>query len=496
METLTLARGCNQCPPYPSVDYGAVAPAGPVGAGDHVEITCDEGFEPKPVGDDGNVSPQCQYNMQYTAGVECVAMCPILAPPPHGHLEPSGDVEMFEWVTLHCDKGHKVVGNRYVMCKPDHEYLFGHGTCVATCPLYPQVRHGHVTRQCHGLFGACDKDVSLAGDSVEVECDEDFTLSFESSATATCGEGGEYDHDPAVCVPVCQEHPHVEHGILSVTGPTVLGDEVQITCDDGYELEEPEMAAVVCTDMHTYTQPWIQGKTKGHTGEYSRCVAVCPPYPYVDYSTITVDGSWEKASDPVREGSVVQVCTCNSIVFCHYRVARAMSHPVRASSCAQASIPVFRFSVFLLLCRASACAHSYMAFFFSRVLCRSRAAKATSPVPTMVACPPLSVWTAAREASMIRRCVRKHVVCVRVCVCACVCMFVCARVCLHTRTQTVIGCVFTNTRAHRAHKCVGHVCVAWYFEDALVVCQLCVCVCVCVCSCMRVCVCVMYEYII
>jgi len=496
VETLTLARGCNQCPPYPSVDYGAVAPAGPVGAGDHVEITCDEGFEPKPVGDDGNVSPQCQYNMQYTAGVECVAMCPILAPPPHGHLEPSGDVEMFEWVTLHCDKGHKVVGNRYVMCKPDHEYLFDHGTCVATCPLYPQVRHGHVTRQCHGLFGACDKDVSLAGDSVEVECDEDFTLSFESSATATCGEGGEYDHDPAVCVPVCQEHPHVEHGILSVTGPTVLGDEVQITCDDGYELEEPEMAAVVCTDMHTYTQPWIQGKTKGHTGEYSRCVAVCPPYPYVDYSTITVDGSWEKASDPVREGSVVQVCTCNSIVFCHYRVARAMSHPVRASSCAQASIPVFRFSVFLLLCRASACAHSYMAFFFLSCSLQVTCSKGYEPGPYNGGVPTAKCVDGGK-GGVYDPPVCPQACCVCACVCVCVCVYVRvrARVFTHTHTTQSLG-VFTNTRAHRAHKCVGHVCVAWYFEDALVVCQLCVCVCVCVCSCMRVCVCVMYEYII
>jgi hypothetical protein len=27
-EALTLARGCNHCPPYPPVEYGSVEPSG------------------------------------------------------------------------------------------------------------------------------------------------------------------------------------------------------------------------------------------------------------------------------------------------------------------------------------------------------------------------------------------------------------------------------------------------------------------------------------
>jgi hypothetical protein len=52
---------------------------------------------------------------------------------------------MFGWVTLNCDPGYEAVGNRYVMCRPNHEYLFDHGTCVAICPPYPAVEHGTVT---------------------------------------------------------------------------------------------------------------------------------------------------------------------------------------------------------------------------------------------------------------------------------------------------------------------------------------------------------------
>jgi hypothetical protein len=240
----------------------------------------------------------CKYNMDYTPGAECIVMCPAMAAPPHGYLEPAEDVEMFQWVTLGCDKGYKPVGNRYVMCKTDSTYLFEHGACVPTCPLYPQVEHGTVSRKCNkaysGKTGACADTEYLAGDMAVVQCDQSqgFVLSFESFATATCGEGGEFDHDVAVCVAMCPAHPPVQHGKLLVIGPTVKGDEVegddvQVICDDGYALEYPEMAAVACTATHEFSQPWL--KTEGtHTGAYSRCVAVCPPYPTVEFGTITV----------------------------------------------------------------------------------------------------------------------------------------------------------------------------------------------------------------
>jgi hypothetical protein len=460
--------GCKQCPPYTPVDFGSVGPLGPVGAGDSVQITCNAGYRLKlfPGGDD---TPMCKYNMQYTPGAECIGMCQSMAAPPHGYLEPAEDVETFQWVTLGCDKGYKPVGNRYVMCKTDSTYLFEHGACVPTCPLYPQVEHGTVNRKCNqaysGKTGACADTEYLAGDMADVQCDQTYVLSFESSTTATCGEGGEFDHDVAVCVAMCPAHPPVPHGKLSVTGPTVQGDEVQITCDEGYALENPSMASVVCmaergascearaceeyapgkadgdccalpseaycapgfiysqgeygcgrglkhgavttccTPQHAYSQPWLteapttsvahfewggglmstpylinfpptssipkecknlgypgspEGKDKPldsagccrlysqmdcesgmggisypngeclktgggswsydcrglnadggkHTGEYSRCTAICPPYPNVDFSTITVDGSADGVGEPVREGSVV-VVTCD-----------------------------------------------------------------------------------------------------------------------------------------------------------------------------------------
>jgi len=308
LETLTLARGCQQCPPYPDVEYGTWTPAGGVGAGDHIEITCDDGFRSKPLGEngEGTVSPECQFDMTFTPGVQCVAVCAPLDAPPHGSVSPTGDIEMFDWVTLNCDEGYLAVGNRYVMCKPDHEYLFDHGTCVATCSAYPTVTNGNVVRTSDS-----STDDLLAGESVRITCDEGYVLAFDSSQVATCGDGGEYDFPSATCLPVCTAHPDVANGQVSVTGPTILGDEVQITCNENYELAFPEMASVVCTASHEYTKPWqIKANANGKQYAFSHCVAICPPYPYVDGSTITVDGRWETAGDPVREGSHI-VVTCD-----------------------------------------------------------------------------------------------------------------------------------------------------------------------------------------
>jgi len=309
VETLTLARGCQKCPPYPEVEYGTWTPTYSVGAGDHVEITCDDGFRSKPLGEngEGSVSPECQFDMTFTPGVQCVALCAPLDAPPHGSIAPTGKVEMFDWVTMNCDEGYEAVGIRYVMCRPNHEYLFDHGTCVAICPAYPIVEHGTVTRNSDRYS---EDNANRAGESVSVTCDEGYVLTFDSNQVATCGDGGEYDFPSATCLPVCSAHPEVANGEVSVTGPTILGDEVQITCNENYELAFPEMASVVCQPSHAYTQPWIAKAPTKHNGVFSHCVAVCPPYPYVMDSTITVDGSWEAADEPVREGSKIQV-TCD-----------------------------------------------------------------------------------------------------------------------------------------------------------------------------------------
>jgi hypothetical protein len=302
VETLTLARGCMQCPPHPDVDYASWTPTGNVRIGDHVDITCYDGFRTQLL-PGGSASPECLTSMDYTPGVECIAECPALAAPAHGSLAPAGKVDMFTWVVLSCDEGYDLVGNPVVMCRPDHSYLFDHGTCVATCPAYPAVRYGSVSQHSRGHL--------RAGETAHIECNAGYVLAYDSAPVATCGEGGEYDVPAAECVPLCGAHPAVANADVSTLGPTVLGDEVQISCHEGYELAQPEMQTVVCQDNHAYSQPWLRTGPGVHTGAWSRCVAICPPYPYVDFSTVTVDGSWEKADDPVREGSVVQV-TCDT----------------------------------------------------------------------------------------------------------------------------------------------------------------------------------------
>ena len=70
-----------------------------------------------------------------------------------------------------------------------------------------------------------------AGDVLKVECNAGFVLAFDASPVVTCDEFGEYDYpNPGTCVPICSAHPAVANGVVSVTGPTFLGDTVEITC--------------------------------------------------------------------------------------------------------------------------------------------------------------------------------------------------------------------------------------------------------------------------
>lgn len=225
----------------------------------------------------GTDEPECQFDMSYAPGVVCVAICKALDAPEHGELEPAGQVEMFQWVTLNCNPGYEPVGNRYVMCRPDHEYLYAHGFCMATCNPYPAVDHGAVSMPkpyatpYSEVFGDAHH---RAGDVLQVECEATFALSYDSSAKVTCGEGGEYDYPTATCLPACPPHPRVLHGVVSVTGQTILGDEVQISCNQDYALQNAAMSAVVCQSNHELSQPWL-GKPPSHTGDYSLCLAVC-----------------------------------------------------------------------------------------------------------------------------------------------------------------------------------------------------------------------------
>ena len=307
------------CDPYAPPEHGTVSPTGPVQEGSAVHIKCDPGFEPETP---DNVDVICDKG--WGEGTRCV---PILCPPykaaEHAAASDVRKHKVGETVTVHCEDGfdpalqtetdaaqraagllsgargrsgvdviqvsvesEEVDGVTYVhgiVCGDDRRY---HPPLlcrrrVVYCPPYTPPAHGSVTPS-----GAV-----AVGDCVDVACDDGYELSPESEREACCVEGPHYDPPSAVCNPVqqCPPFPPPDHGRVAPTGITHVGDQVQISCDQGYHLCDTCSEVATCTGT-TYD---IGPQT---------CVkdAHCDPYPVPPHATVEPSGN-------VTEGNCVHI---------------------------------------------------------------------------------------------------------------------------------------------------------------------------------------------
>uniref|UniRef100_A0A7S4JFE5 Uncharacterized protein n=1 Tax=Guillardia theta TaxID=55529 RepID=A0A7S4JFE5_GUITH len=295
IEMLTDAKGCRACPPYPSVDFARVSPSGNVAVLENVTIACEPLCLEEADADGGSRYPVCQWDMTYTPGIRCIPLCPPLNPVPHGVLSSSELVRSGTKVTLTCKEGYELEqgGISEAQCLDTHKFTYASlGPCVGLCPPYPPVPNAQIIRSStrHPV-----SKMNNIGDQVKIVCDQDYVLSFDSKEVATCLEGGIYDFSSPQCLPVCHPYPSVPNGLVSITGPTVLGDVVEISCNKGYVLENAEDATATCGADHNYDHP------------QARCVAACPAYPAVDHGRVLVNGEEGRDLSNIREGDSLQV---------------------------------------------------------------------------------------------------------------------------------------------------------------------------------------------
>jgi len=140
-----------------------------------------------------------------------------------------------------CDRGfYAEGGEKSAVCGEDGKYNPPSIAClpIPECPAYPVPAHGRVSP------GGC---VSIGG-QVSVECDEGYTLSPNSSSTPICTTGGVYDVPSAQCLPnpACPPYPKVEHGSVTPERVEHVGDQVEIECDEGYELDKHSSSIATC----------------------------------------------------------------------------------------------------------------------------------------------------------------------------------------------------------------------------------------------------------
>jgi hypothetical protein len=122
-------------------------------------------------------------------------------------------------------------------------------------------------------------------DVIDITCNDGYQLNDEANSPATCidsGSGGRFDKTSAACVAVCDAYPGVEHGTASPDGPGVQGDEVTIICDEGYELVESVVSGSPAT--------CIDGGAKYGGGVYDKpgaeCRAKCLAYPDIEHGQV------------------------------------------------------------------------------------------------------------------------------------------------------------------------------------------------------------------
>jgi len=234
----------------------------------------------------------------------CLAECEPMAAPLHGSVLPEAIMHEGDMVSIYCDSGYEA---RCADGSSDCTSLTCQNDGEGNGVYEPE---GEVT--CIGMCGAypgvyngqaSPADHVYVGDMVDITCDDGYEINDPANSPATCVEGGKgavFDNMAAACIAACEAYPAVEHGSVEPSGPTRQNDEVTITCDEGYELITSYVSGSPAT--------CIDGGAKYGGGIYDKpaaeCRAKCAPYPAVEHGQISPAG-------PVFVNEVVSIA-CKS----------------------------------------------------------------------------------------------------------------------------------------------------------------------------------------
>ena len=216
----------------------------------------------------------------------CLAECEPMAAPLHGTVSPEGVMHEGDTISVSCAAGYSL------RCDDDSD-----ACSTVTCQndgdnngIYLPDGAAECVGQCGAYPMVLNGEVLPSGpahvdDVIDITCNDGYQLNDEANSPATCidsGSGGRFDKTSAACVAVCDAYPPVEHGTASPDGPGVQGDEVTIICDEGYELVESVVSGSPAT--------CIDGGAKYGGGVYDKpgaeCRAKCLAYPPIEHGQV------------------------------------------------------------------------------------------------------------------------------------------------------------------------------------------------------------------
>ncbi|XP_071844771.1 complement factor H-like isoform X2 [Apostichopus japonicus] len=172
----------------------------------------------------------------------CYKDCPLrLIGPPNGDVTDGNR----HGVTLQysCYTGFLLEGPPTTTCVDGRWIPSQQPRCLVTCEV-PNFTNG-ILMPTNSTF--------TEGDVALLKCNDGFVLGGASSPALVCLENGQWDQYPA-CIAVCQT-PVVDNGKVTPTNTTFMeGDQLQVTCNDGYSLEEGFISPSVCLSNGTWNR--------------------------------------------------------------------------------------------------------------------------------------------------------------------------------------------------------------------------------------------------
>ncbi|XP_078589338.1 sushi, von Willebrand factor type A, EGF and pentraxin domain-containing protein 1-like [Branchiostoma floridae x Branchiostoma japonicum] len=229
------------CPGLSAPTNGALSPPGPYSYPNQVLVNCNPGYQLNGV---STVTCQADGTWSNTVGTCTPRQCPALTSPTNGaRTPPTGSNNYQNRITFTCDTGYQLSGVSPVTCQADGTW----SNPAPTCTL----------QECRMLTAPANGALTPAGrnsyqDVVTFTCNRGYELNGVSSVT--CQADGTWNGPIPRCQPLqCQPLTAPAFGTLRPLGATSFQDQVQFTCNEGYELSGASSAT--CQADQTWSNP-------------------------------------------------------------------------------------------------------------------------------------------------------------------------------------------------------------------------------------------------
>ena len=157
----------------------------------------------------------------------------------HGYVSTDLTVyaSRFEYgTTAHfkCNRGYLIEGTLEAVCNANRKFSEPFPRCVMVrCPALEFLNGQIITRE--------DIVENTYGTRLSFKCNDGYELDEKSSSTIRCRDTGKWSGVTPVCQSVSCSEPDIQHSTLmplkkALTTAYSLGDQIEIMCDNGYDL--------------------------------------------------------------------------------------------------------------------------------------------------------------------------------------------------------------------------------------------------------------------